>query len=562
MRSQGFTFKQKIWSLPLAAMAVFALGIAVNVFISNSTVKLLDQVEKVDYELLVKLQALDTDFNAIQETFKGAIAAADKNGVAKAGEIADRFRKNVREVALIPGYAPLAEKLKVEFEAYYSAAAESAGIMLQIRQGDIGESAARMQPALHALGATLESTRNVPTKGIQSGLADSRARLLQGLAINLGVAGSILLLLGVLSHFIIAGIGKQLGGEPAYATRIVQQVADGDLATDITVARGDSGSLLHAMRNMQARLQETVSGIHNTVSALSAASQQIAAGNTNLSQRTEKQAANLEETAASLEELSSTIRENTNRARQADELARTAADSAARGGTAVASVVSTMSSINESSKRIVDIIGVIDSIAFQTNILALNAAVEAARAGEQGRGFAVVASEVRNLAHRSSEAAKEISSLIKDSVGRVGVGSQQVEAAGRTMDEIVEATKRVTQIMGDIAGASAEQYSGIEQVNKAMTQLDGVTQENASLVQEATSATMSLEQQAASLAESVNFFKLAHTPLQRDVPSARPPAAKAIASKAPARPAPAPLPAKRAPRYIADATEDAAWIEF
>jgi methyl-accepting chemotaxis protein len=562
MRSQGFTFKQKIWSLPLVAMAVFAIAIAVNLYISNDTVKLLDHVEKVDYELLVKLQALDTDFNAIQETFKGAIAAADKNGVSKAAEIADRFRKNLREVALIPGKAPLAEKLTGEFEAYYSAAAESAGIMLQIKQGDIGDSAARMQPAMRALANSLESTRSVPTRGIQSGLADSRDKLRQGLAINLGVAASIVVLLGVLSHFIIAGIGKQLGGEPAYATRIVQQVADGDLATDITVARGDSSSLLHAMRNKQVRLQETVSGIHNAVGAVSAASQQIAAGNTNLSQRTEKQAANLEETAASLEELSGTIRENTDRARQADELARTAADSAARGGTAVASVVSTMSSINESSKRIVDIIGVIDSIAFQTNILALNAAVEAARAGEQGRGFAVVASEVRNLAHRSSDAAKEISSLIKDSVARVGVGSQQVEAAGKTMDEIVDSTRRVTQIMREIAGASAEQYSGIEQVNKAMTQLDGVTQENSSLVQEATAATLSLEQQAASLAESVNFFKLAYAPVQREATPVREPAANALPTQPPPRRAPAPIPAKRLPQRVANETEDAAWIEF
>jgi methyl-accepting chemotaxis protein len=562
MRLQnGFTFKQKIWSLPLAAIAVFVIAFALNLYISNGTVKLLDHVETVDYQLLVKLQALDTDFQAIQETFKGAIAAADKNGVAKAAAIAERFRKNVDDVALIPGNAPLADKLKGDFDAYYAAAAESAEIMLQMRQGDIGESAARMQAPMRALATALESLRDVPTKGIQSGLADSRDKLRQGLAINLAAAGFIVVVLGVLSHFIIAGIDRQLGGEPAYATRIVQQVADGDLAAEITVTSGDTRSLLHAMRNMQGRLLETVSRIHGTVGAVSAASQQIAAGNGNLSQRTEKQAANLEETAASLEELSGTIKENTTRARQADELARTAADSAARGGTAVAGVVSTMSSINESSKRIVDIIGVIDSIAFQTNILALNAAVEAARAGEQGRGFAVVASEVRSLAHRTSEAAREITSLIRDSVGRIAAGSQQVDAAGRTMDEIVQATQRVTQIMRDIAAASAEQYSGIEQVNRAMTQLDGVTQENASLVQEATAATLSLEHQAASLAQSVNFFKLADAPVRRDPQPAR----QAVTDAAPSPSTRAQQVMPLAPRRLASialASEDSSWTEF
>jgi methyl-accepting chemotaxis protein len=562
MEAQGFTLKQKIWSLPLTAMAVFALGIAVNFFIAKSTLSQLDQVGKVDYQLLVKLQALETEFNGIQETFKGAIAAADKSAVPKAAEIAERFRKNVAEIAAIPGKAPMAGKLKTEFDEYYASASESAEIMLQMRQGDIGNSVARMQPALHALASTLESAKEDPTKGIQSGLAASQDKLRQGLAINLGVAALIVLLLGVLSYFIISGIGKQLGGEPAYATRIVQQVADGDLATDIEVGRNDKTSLLYAMKNMQARLQETVAGIHNTVGAVSSASEQIAAGNTNLSQRTEKQAASLEETAASLEELSGTIKENTDRARQADGLARTAADSAVRGGSAVASVVSTMSSINDSSKRIVDIIGVIDSIAFQTNILALNAAVEAARAGEQGRGFAVVASEVRSLAHRSSDAAKEISVLIKDSVGRVSVGSAQVAAAGKTMDEIVDATRRVTEIMGEIAGASAEQYSGVEQVNKAMTQLDGVTQENASLVQEAAAATLSLEQQAASLADSVNFFKLSQASLRREAPQPPAPVSRPATVRASSQFASAALVAPRRASHNNSTVEDSSWIEF
>ena len=295
----------------------------------------------------------------------------------------------------------------------------------------------------------------------------------------------------------------------ARAVALARQVASGDLTATIEVTSKDEvGMLLAALKDMNESLLNTVSEVRSGTETIVTASQQIAAGNLDLSSRTEQQASSLEETASSMEELTSTVRQNADNARQANTLAQTASGIATRGGAVVSQVVETMASINASSKKIADIIAVIDGIAFQTNILALNAAVEAARAGEQGRGFAVVASEVRNLAQRSAAAAKEIRGLITDSVGKVETGGQLVEQAGATMQEIVQGISRVTDIMSEIASASAEQTMGIEQVNAAITQMDDVTQQNAALVEEAAAAASSLEDQAASLAQLVSTFKL------------------------------------------------------
>ncbi|MBD8528881.1 MULTISPECIES: methyl-accepting chemotaxis protein [unclassified Massilia] len=295
----------------------------------------------------------------------------------------------------------------------------------------------------------------------------------------------------------------------ARAVDLARQVASGDLTADIQVSSKDEvGMLLCALKDMNASLLNTVSEVRSGTDTIVTASQQIATGNLDLSARTEQQASSLEETASSMEELTSTVRQNADNARQANTLAQSASGMAARGGEVVAQVVDTMASISESSKKIADIIAVIDGIAFQTNILALNAAVEAARAGEQGRGFAVVASEVRNLAQRSAAAAREIRGLITDSVGKVDAGGQLVGQAGATMQEIVQGIARVTDIMSEIAGASAEQTLGIEQINAAITQMDDVTQQNAALVEEAAAAASSLEDQAASLALLVSRFTL------------------------------------------------------
>jgi methyl-accepting chemotaxis protein len=320
-----------------------------------------------------------------------------------------------------------------------------------------------------------------------------------------------LLLGGVLAWLLTRSITRPLNE----AVRVAQTVADGDLTSRIeSSSRDETGQLMQALKNMNASLATVVSGVRQGTDAIATASSEIAAGNQDLSSRTEEQASSLEQTAASMEELTSTVKQNADNARQANQLALSASEVAVKGGNVVGQVVDTMASINASSKKIVDIIGVIDGIAFQTNILALNAAVEAARAGEQGRGFAVVASEVRNLAQRSGAAAKEIKGLIDDSVGKVDMGSALVGEAGKTMAEIVGSVKRVTDIIGEITAASQEQSTGIEQVNQAIAQMDQVTQQNAALVEEAAAAAQSMQEQAASLVQAVSVFKLDGPPRQ------------------------------------------------
>ncbi len=292
------------------------------------------------------------------------------------------------------------------------------------------------------------------------------------------------------------------------AVTIANAVASGDLTTRIDVhSSNEMGRLLQALKTMNDNLLNLVGKVRHSTESIAMASSEIASGNMDLSQRTEEQAASLEETASSMEELTSTVRQNADNARQANQLAAGASEVAMKGGTVVGQVVQTMSSISDSSKKIVEIISVIDGIAFQTNILALNAAVEAARAGEQGRGFAVVATEVRTLAQRSAAAAKEIKELINDSVVKVDEGTKLVDEAGTTMDEIVVAVQRVTDIMSEISAASQEQSSGIEQINQAVSQMDEATQQNAALVEEASAAAESMKEQSQVLTQAVSVFK-------------------------------------------------------
>ncbi|MFZ4876435.1 methyl-accepting chemotaxis protein [Janthinobacterium sp. Mn2066] len=391
--------------------------------------------------------------------------------------------------------------------------------------------------------------------------------ILGALAVGMGVAAALVITRGLL---------KQLGGEPDYTASIAGSIANGDLSIGIHTQPSDNSSLLAEMKEMRNSLVNIVGQVRVGTETIGTASREIAAGNLDLSSRTEMQASALEKTASAMEELTSTVKQNADNAREANKLAATASDVALKGGSVVSQVVDTMSSINESAKKIVDIIGVIDGIAFQTNILALNAAVEAARAGEQGRGFAVVASEVRNLAQRSAGAAKEIKTLIDDSAEKTERGTRLVGQAGVTMGEVVDSVRRVTDIMSEIASASQEQSAGIAQVNLSIIEMDGMTQQNASLVEEAAAAAQSLQDQAAELAHVVSIFKLvegeekpaAYVPVQAEPKAApviaRKPAAalrpvKSLARKteeaAPAAPAPAP---KRA----AASTSNDEWEEF
>lgn len=344
----------------------------------------------------------------------------------------------------------------------------------------------------------------------QSVIIADEAKAAFGAARNLMlILGGLALLVGAFAAVLITrGILKQLGGEPEYAAHIAGQVASGDLASTIDVKAGDDTSLLAEMKSMRDSLVSIVSQVRVGTDTIATASSEIASGNLDLSSRTEQQASSLEKTTSSMKELTDTVKQNADNARQANQLAASASEVARQGGVVVSQVVDTMSSINESSKKIVDIISVIDGIAFQTNILALNAAVEAARAGEQGRGFAVVASEVRSLAQRSAAAAKEIKTLIGASVEKVEIGTKLVGQAGTTIDEVVSSVKHVTDIIAEISAASQEQSVGIEAVNRSIIEMDGVTQQNAALVEEAAAAAQSLQDQASELAKVVSIFKL------------------------------------------------------
>ena len=357
------------------------------------------------------------------------------------------------------------------------------------------------QGYLTQLGALVQLQRNS---------LDAKAKEVQAIEhssqIYFLILAALALAMGVLCAWrLTTGITGPLQSAVAVARR----VADGDLSTHIPVNGSDeTAQLMQALHDMNASLGSLVGRVRQGTDSIATASSQIASGNHDLSSRTEQQASALQETAASMEELTSTVKQNADNASQANQLARSASDVAVKGGQVVSQVVATMGDISTSSKKIADIIGVIDGIAFQTNILALNAAVEAARAGEQGRGFAVVASEVRNLAGRSAEAAKEIKLLISASVDKVEEGSQQVTKAGHTMDEIVSSIQRVTDIMGEITAASQEQTTGIEQINRAVNEMDMVTQQNAALVEESTAAAQSMQMQTGELSQMVSVFRL------------------------------------------------------
>ena len=437
--------------------------------------------------------------------------------------------------------------------------------------------ASKLRPVLASykasIGALVESEKNaIVTAG-----TDARDTALNARNTLIGLGVAALLLAVALGWLITRSLVRELGGEPRTAADVARAGAGGDFTQPIAVKDGDTTSLMAQLAAMKDGLAQVVSQVRRGSESVAMASSEIAQGNQDLSARTESQASALEETAASMEQLGATVRQNAESASQANALARSASDVAVRGGEVVGQVVQTMKGINESSQRIADIIGVIDGIAFQTNILALNAAVEAARAGEQGRGFAVVASEVRSLAGRSAEAAKEIKQLISASVERVEQGSAMADQAGETMTEVVQSIRRVTDLMGEINAASSEQASGVAQVGEAVTQMDQATQQNAALVEEMAAAAGSLSSQAQELVQAVAVFKLDasqsgasaySTPTARPAPNAAPvrmpaPARKPTAFKAaPAKPAAlhAPNPPKPVKTARAGAEDD--WESF
>ncbi|CAB3790050.1 methyl-accepting chemotaxis protein [Pararobbsia alpina] len=441
---------------------------------------------------------------------------SDKNKVSRIYQSIDGNKKTIDEaletldkLTYTSEGKTLLAKIKASRAAYVTSFGKVASLLAKKKRDEaVSTMSGETLPALDVLQGDVTAMVDLQNKLVDAGGTEARQNIesARNMMIGLGLA-AVLISIG-LACVITRSITQPL----REAVKVAQTVASGNLTSRIVVqTRDETGQLLQALEKMNESLKRTVSEVRVGTETIATASSQIASGNQDLSSRTEEQASSLEETVAAMEELTSAVKQNADNARQANQLAVSASEVALKGGAVVLQVVDTMGSINASATKIVDIIGVIDGIAFQTNILALNAAVEAARAGENGRGFAVVAAEVRNLAQRSAAAAKEVKTLIDDSVDKVGVGSKLVSEAGATMNEIVTSVQRVTDIMGEISAASEEQSAGIEQINKAMSQMDEVTQQNAALVEEAAAAAESLQGQAGNLAQVVSVFKLGGT---------------------------------------------------
>jgi methyl-accepting chemotaxis protein-1 (serine sensor receptor) len=455
----------------------------------------------------------DTERTAVTKAHEkvGATVAKLKDAISKADNATDRERTLFSEIETVESrYGPVALNI-VDL-----ALADKRDEAIARMNADCRPLLAELIKAANAYIAHGQAGAAAEIDSAGSDYVTSRNLMLGGCALSIALGV-------VLALTITRGLVSALGAEPAELNAAAQRIAEGELGPVTGADRAPVGSVMAALGHMQARLAEVVSQVRQASDSIATGSAEIANGNADLSQRTEEQASNLQQTAASMEQMNATVKNSAETALQATQLATSASAAAQKGGQVVGEVVSTMNEITQSSRKIADITGVIDGIAFQTNILALNAAVEAARAGEQGRGFAVVASEVRSLAQRSAEAAKEIKSLIGASVERVEAGSRLVGEAGENMENIVSQVKRVADLMAEISSATIEQTSGIGQVSDAVTQLDQATQQNAALVEESAAAADSLKQQASRLAAVVCVFKLDDKATPRHVPPASPP---------------------------------------
>ncbi|WP_129647765.1 methyl-accepting chemotaxis protein [Peristeroidobacter agariperforans] len=553
-------FKHRIWMLPIMTAVIIMIGIAVSSQMTSKTSAALARVEKVQYPTVEALRVVRTEFTDVQESLQRAVAEGDQDGITAATAHANSVRAALKDLAAADPDRSLASDLGSAFDDYYSAATSATRIMLGSETGDAASAIARMQKTNEAMTALVTKSQEDAIGEFRSLLASGTENVQHSLMASLITAVVMLLVLGVGSWVLIGNVFRSLGGEPEFAVQIVRSIASGDFTTAVTLRQDDQSSLLHGIETLRQKLGNLIQDVRTTSGAVDSAATDINSGIDRLSTRTSDQAASLEETASSMEEMTVTVKRNADNARHANQLASEARDQAERGGAVAARAVSAMAEINSSSRKIADIIGVIDEIAFQTNLLALNAAVEAARAGEQGRGFAVVASEVRSLAQRSATAAREIKELIQDSVSKVQDGTKLVDESGQHLTDIVSAAKKVADIIGEISSASQQQAAGLDQVNGAITQMDESTQQNAAMAEETSAVAASMSEQAKKLTDMISVFKIRSSGGGYQQPVVRTPVAAAPqpVRVANARPVatPAPQPLKKA------AGSDVEWQEF
>jgi methyl-accepting chemotaxis protein len=586
MNTWNISVKAKLFTtLALAGVVMILVG-AIGLSGTKSSNSDLDAIFSNRFMPTGWVGAIETHERAVLEKAEEVVIRQDAAAVKSAMDLLQEREGEVKELLRKLDAVELTDKEREIVEQFRR---NGSDVLSHVQEALLAAQAGNFSPAESALiekarpayeklngsGDSLLKTQIAVAQEMRT-QADSSFKKASAFIIGAIVVG--IGLSGLLGWLIIRSIVSTLNA----AVSISDRIASGELGNEVRVdSRDELGRLLEGLKRMDGKLVEIVGGVRGSADAVGAAARQLSHGNDDLSQRTQEQAAALEETASSMEQMTATVKQNADNARQANQLAVGAREQAEKGGAVVQRAIGAMSEINNSSRKIADIISVIDEIAFQTNLLALNAAVEAARAGEQGRGFAVVATEVRNLAQRSASAAKEIKDLINDSVDKVKAGSELVDESGQTLSEIMESVKKVTDIVAEIAAASEEQSAGIEQVNNAVSQMDNVTQQNAALVEEASAASKSMEQQSATLVSQIGYFRRAdgsgitgsgshahHAPAEvvRMAPAPatrpRPAAVRKAGLNSPSRPA-RPAAAASAPAPLARASgDDSQWSDF